>query len=201
MSGILKVGGSELINDNGGSGSLQWGTGVPAGTVIQTVIDSDATTYANTSFTSGPTNEIALSKAYSITPTSSSNKILAHFTIPQVRLTINVAGLYIKIYRKIGSGSYAHLTEASGDNTGTPEGAFAGNYDRQGDGNRSSLWLGGVFSDTSHGQSGVEVSYKFYFGSGDGSSPGIYVNRTENDNNANYNFRTRTHCTLQEIKG
>ena len=35
MSGILKVGGSELINDNGGSGSLQWGTGVPSDTIIQ----------------------------------------------------------------------------------------------------------------------------------------------------------------------
>ena len=35
MSGILKVGGSELINDNGGSGSLQWGSGVPDGTVLQ----------------------------------------------------------------------------------------------------------------------------------------------------------------------
>lgn len=34
MSGILKVGGSELINDNGGSGSLQWGSGCPSGTQI-----------------------------------------------------------------------------------------------------------------------------------------------------------------------
>ena len=36
MSGILKVGGSELINDNGGSGNLQWSSGVPAGTIVQT---------------------------------------------------------------------------------------------------------------------------------------------------------------------
>jgi len=36
MSGILKVGGSELINDNGGSGSLQWGSGLPSGSVINT---------------------------------------------------------------------------------------------------------------------------------------------------------------------
>ena len=35
MSGILKVGGSELINDNGGSGSLQWGSGVPSGSIVQ----------------------------------------------------------------------------------------------------------------------------------------------------------------------
>ena len=36
MSGILKVGGSELVNDSGGSGSLQWGSGVPSGTIVQT---------------------------------------------------------------------------------------------------------------------------------------------------------------------
>ena len=35
MSGSLKVGGSELINDNGGSGSLQWGSGVPSGSIVQ----------------------------------------------------------------------------------------------------------------------------------------------------------------------
>tara|TARA_R100001591_G_scaffold4589_3_gene10531 strand:+ start:306 stop:857 length:552 start_codon:yes stop_codon:yes gene_type:complete len=36
MSGILKIGGSDLINDNGGSGALQWGSGVPSGSVINT---------------------------------------------------------------------------------------------------------------------------------------------------------------------
>ncbi len=35
MSGILKVGGSELINDNGGSGSLQWSSGLPSGSIVQ----------------------------------------------------------------------------------------------------------------------------------------------------------------------
>ena len=35
MSGILKVGGSELINDNGGSGALEWGSGLPSGSIVQ----------------------------------------------------------------------------------------------------------------------------------------------------------------------
>ena len=39
MSGILKVGGSELINDNGGSGSLQWGSGAPTGSVLRNFYD------------------------------------------------------------------------------------------------------------------------------------------------------------------
>ena len=44
MSGILKVGGSELINDNGGSGALQWGSGVPAGHVLQVLHFQDTET-------------------------------------------------------------------------------------------------------------------------------------------------------------
>ena len=100
-----------------------------------------------------------------------------------------------------GGGAYADLTEASGDGTATPKAAMYGNYDYGGDGNRSTLWMGGHFSDQTHGQSGVEISYKFYFGCGDSGTHAIYVNRTEGDNNATYNFRTRTHCTLQEIKG
>ena len=35
MSGSLKVGGSELINDNGGSGALQWASGLPSGSIVQ----------------------------------------------------------------------------------------------------------------------------------------------------------------------
>ena len=35
MSGSLKIGGSELINDNGGSGALNWGAGIPSGSIVQ----------------------------------------------------------------------------------------------------------------------------------------------------------------------
>jgi len=42
MSGSLKVGGSELINDNGGSGALQWGSGVPSGSIVQVQFNQHA---------------------------------------------------------------------------------------------------------------------------------------------------------------
>tara|TARA_S200000501_G_C20805120_1_gene735784 strand:- start:790 stop:1431 length:642 start_codon:yes stop_codon:yes gene_type:complete len=186
------------------TGTMASGVTFPTGHIVQTVIDSDTTTYANTSVgdDSGVSNgPVALSKAYSITPTSSSNKILAHFMIPQVRINLDKSGLYMRVYRKIGSGSYAELTEASGDSSGTPKGSVFGNHDKNGDGNRISTIMTGHFTDQTHAQSGVEVSYKFYFGCGDSGTHAIYVNRTENDNSATYNFRTRTHCTLQEIKG
>ncbi len=35
MSGELKVGGSSLISDSGGSGALTWESGVPAGSIVQ----------------------------------------------------------------------------------------------------------------------------------------------------------------------
>ena len=185
------------------SSAWSWGKGVPAGSVIQTVIDSDATTYTNGSVgdSSGSNGPVALSKAYSITPTSTSNKIMIHFMIPQVRINLDKSGLYMRVYRKIGSGSYAELTEASGDSSNTPKGSVFGNHDKNGDGNRISTIMTGHVSDQTHGQSGVQVSYKFYFGCGDSGTHAIYVNRTENDNSSVYNFRTKTHCTLQEIKG
>ena len=200
----LVLGSTTVLSDSSGTPTIQSGVGFPVGHVVQTVIDNDATTYANTSVgddgtvSNGP---VALSKAYSITPTSSSNKIMIYFMIPQVRINLDKSGLYMRVYRQIGSGSYAELAEASGDGSSTPKRAVFANFDKNGDGNRISTIMTGHVSDQTHGQSGVQVSYKFYFGCGDSGTHAIYVNRTENDNSSVYNFRTKTHCTLQEIKG
>lgn len=77
MSGILKVGGSELINDNGGSGSLQWGSSCPAGTVIQTVANETTTPTAITGTSSGSGTTTGLT--VQITPKSQTNKLLIHY--------------------------------------------------------------------------------------------------------------------------
>jgi len=66
MSGILKVGGSELIKDNGGSGSLQWGTGVPTGHVLQVIHDTTRETNTiNTTYTNYYEQSIQLKSASS----------------------------------------------------------------------------------------------------------------------------------------
>jgi len=201
LSGDTATLGTGSTIGSGVTGTLGSGITFPAGHVVQTVVDNDDTTFSNTSVSGNVGNEVALSKAYSVTPSGTSNKILVQYAIPQVSMKSNVGGLFMRIYRKIGAGSYAHLTEASGDGTGTPNAAYAGNYDNQGDGNRSSWWMGGHFTDRTHGQNGVELSYKFYFGVGDSGTHSIQVNRSTNDNNATYNFRTKTHVVLQEIKG
>ena len=79
MSGILKVGGSELINDNGGSGNLQWGSGVPAGSVlqVQNTLMGDRLNFTPTSQT---WTDIA-GLSVQITPSSNSNKILVFATV------------------------------------------------------------------------------------------------------------------------
>ena len=35
MSGELKVGGSSLVSDSGGTGALTWGSGLPSGSIVQ----------------------------------------------------------------------------------------------------------------------------------------------------------------------
>jgi hypothetical protein len=78
MSGILKVGGSELINDNGGSGALQWGSGVPAGSVIQV----EHTVNGTLDFASVTSNyPVASGFKLSITPKYQTSRILVIFNV------------------------------------------------------------------------------------------------------------------------
>lgn len=91
MSGILKVGGSELINDNGGSGALQWGSGVPAGSVIQ--VATDVVTETN-SITTSYVNYYEVS----ITLKSSSSDIIFIFSY-DYHTTADNEGHGLKVYR------------------------------------------------------------------------------------------------------
>jgi hypothetical protein len=103
----------------------------------------------------------------------------------------------MRLYRDINGGGYSHVTALSGTPSSNKVGSLAGNYDRNGDGNRSATALGGTIVDSPNTTS--VVNYKFYFGSGDGTPLTIYVNRTQNDNDETYTSRTRTHVTLMEI--
>jgi len=166
-----------------------------AGKVLQVVEASDATLYG----LSIPDNstDVAGSIAYSITPSSASNKILISFFIPQIKISADVGGMRIRLYRQIASGGYSHVTAESGTPSSSRLGSLAGCYARNGDGNRTSMSLGGTIVDSPNTTSAID--YKFYFGSGDGTPNTIYVNRTENDTDASHTSRTLTHVTLMEI--
>ena len=186
--------GSTLTIDSGGtitnSGTL--GSGFK---ILQSVAASDATLYSLSIANS--TTDVAGSVAYSITPTSSSNKVKIDFFIPQVRIAADVGGLRMRLYRQINSGGYSHVTGLSGTAASNRQGSLAGNYDKNGDGNRSSAWFGGTIVDSPNTTN--QVDYKFYFGAGDGATT-IFVNRTENDTDSTFTSRTRTHVCLTEIE-
>ena len=177
-----------------GSGQLAFTT-PSSGKVKQVVTGSDATLYSIS--VTNATSDHAGSIAYSITPTSASNKVKIDFFIPQIRHAGDTAGLRMRLYRQINSGGYSHVTGLSGTGASNRLAALGGNYDRNGDGNRSSVALGGTIVDSPSTTN--QVDYKFYFGSGDGSTT-VYVNRTENDTDQNYTSRTRTHVSLMEIE-
>tara|TARA_R100000149_G_scaffold34785_1_gene13332 strand:+ start:22 stop:726 length:705 start_codon:yes stop_codon:yes gene_type:complete len=186
--------GSTLTIDSGGtitnSGTL--GSGFK---ILQTVAASDATLYSLS--IANATTDVAGSIAYSITPTSSSNKVKIDFFIPQVRIAADVGGLRMRLYRQINSGGYSHVTGLSGTGSSNKQASLAGNYDRNGDGNRSSAWFGGTIVDSPSTTN--QVDYKFYFGAGDGATT-IFVNRTENDTDSTFTSRTRSHVCLTEIE-
>jgi hypothetical protein len=174
--------------------ALEFGT-ISSSPVKQIVQSSDDTLYA-LSIANGST-DVAGSIAYSITPSSASNKILISFFIPQVKTSADVAGIRMRLYRDINGGGYSHVTGLSGTPSSNKLGSLAGGYDKNGDGNRISMALGGTIVDSPN--TTLVVNYKFYFGSGDGTPLTIYVNRTESDNDFAYTSRTRTHVTLMEI--
>ncbi len=163
--------------------------------VKQIVESSDNTLYALS--IPDNTTDVAGSIAYSITPSSASNKILISFFIPQVKHSGDVAGIRMRLYRQIAGGGYSHVTAESGTPSGNRVGSLAGNYAYAGDGNRVAMSLGGTIVDSPNTTSAID--YKFYFGSGDGTPLTIYVNRTANDTDQTYTSRTLTHVTLMEI--
>ena len=108
MSGILKVGGSELINDNGGSGALQWGTGVPSGSIVQvkhytftsvksfTGVNSGAYRWITDSIKGGSSDYITFDN-----PIKSGNHVLLYFNAPITSEDADVQ--YLKLFIREGS--------------------------------------------------------------------------------------------------
>tara|TARA_R100001463_G_scaffold60946_1_gene113623 strand:+ start:799 stop:1332 length:534 start_codon:yes stop_codon:yes gene_type:complete len=109
MSGSLKVGGSELINDNGGSGSLQWGSGVPAGSVLQ-VVYADRTGKANKHIQSSSYESADLNTG-TITQKQSGSKILVIASVTQAPTS------YETSFNRMGY--FTFNTSSSGNYSGT----------------------------------------------------------------------------------
>jgi len=135
-----------------------------------------------------------------ITPSSASNKIL-------VTTFLNWAGannsytIAARLYRKIGSGSYSHLSAASGlegggagsNTNGVHLAAGEQSYD-----NYVRSFSTGIFEDTTHGQAGTAVSYSLFVEDGRDSNA-VYINRYSYNANYDYANYTLSGMLLQEL--
>ena len=170
------------------------------GKVLQVVTATDTNQYA-VSVTGNFGNEQPVSTAFSITPSSTSSKIIVNFLIPMVDGNHAVSGQFVKVYRQINGGGYSALDIAHGTNnvatTGSGNSLFA-NIPHEGDANRTMAQLGGVFVDTSHNTTN-QIDYKFYMGVADTGSYTVYVNRTANNAAQEYTGNTRTHVVMYEV--
>ena len=121
MSGSLKVGGSELINDSGGSGSLNWGTGVPKGSVIEQFVspcDGSSITVQSGTYTvqtvSGVQN---LTTSYAdvtgsvidYTPPAGTQTVLYNYTFLISFVDLHAIG-HFKLYLDNDSGTPTEVT-------------------------------------------------------------------------------------------
>ena len=151
MSGILKVGGSELINDNGGSGALQWGTGVPVGTSIQSKIFIYKAVQDQSQSTSfEPTNVTV-----DIDPKYTGSKIIIGYSLVYGISSASLTG--VRIYRTIG-GSATGLSISTGGAYNTGSGFYPASSNYPG----NHYIISGIDEDTS--QSTVTHTYTIYLG-------------------------------------
>ena len=112
MSGSLKVGGSELINDSGGSGSLQWGSGVPAGSVLQ-VKQQKSDAFQN--ITGDINTMINISGLNTSITIGANNKVLVQ---GMISCSSNYWAIALKLKRGIDTSTLSDVNDALGDNTG-----------------------------------------------------------------------------------
>jgi len=190
MSGILKVGGSELINDNGGSGALQWGTGLPSGSIVQVqyfqktdtanmsnILDNIDYVLQDSSSPSTSTSTTGILQV-NITPQIINSKIwlqvqwFGEFTAQN--LATNCMWFLYRDTTKLSHSAASNrnvgiagsaISYTADDNASTPEQTFFQYFDTH-------------EQTQSEINSGTQITYKLGFNQSTGSSKVIATNRT-----------------------
>jgi len=191
MSGILKVGGSELINDNGGSGSLQWGSGVPAGSVlqVQSVVVTDRASSADQN-TSGTGTDVGLN--VTITPKKSGSYFFIQCSIGIGTTDSDSWGIILsRDGTKIGNG--VDLSNRKGVFLRGPDHAGSSGNDTN-----HGVGASNHYVDKTGSTAGTSITYKCGLVT-QGST--AYINRPEAnyDTNLVYGSYTSSSVTVMEI--
>ena len=190
MSGILKVGGSELINDNGGSGSLQWGSGVPQHTIIQVVTneDTDGTT-ANGNSTANSTNPVWTDAvSVSITPSSGTKCICFVDAVLGSSATNGNGYMWVRVVRDSTTLGQSDLSSYDWPSLQSPE-------------NTDFVWQYSRSAYDTHGADGsTQITYKLQISNQHSSYP-IYAGKNGgNSVNQPYGSAQSTRITVMEVK-
>lgn len=190
MSGSLKVGGSELINDNGGSGALQWGSGLPSGSIVQVQ-------YFQKTDTAGMTNILAntdyvLQDSSSPSTSASTSGILQVNITPQITgskmwLTVSwfgeanlpsvVENMMWRIYRDT-----TVLTAPSADTRTTGISNMSISYHNDGSSTPETSYF--QYFDTHGISAGTQITYKLGFRQSNADGSVIFTNKTISDSDS-----------------
>ena len=164
---------------------------MPSGSVIQTVQTKLTSTVSIGSIGVGAESGNVSGFTRTITPISSSNKILVTLNAGIGNGTLDQSGT-ITLYR-----DDAKVTDFVGDTAGSRKRTSTGNM---GSGNpRDISQLTFTYLDSPSSTS--ELTYSIRVSHNDGASQSLYLNRSADDNDANYASRMASAMILQEIKG
>ena len=184
--------GAKTLVEQSGS-DFVWGAGVPAGTVLQVVVNTDNTEYGET-VNDDLWNYSDLNTA--ITLKKANSKVLVNFNFGAIGFQDSSMLGYGLIRFKIGSGSYSDLTP-KGANTVTTNNHYhhmAVNLTDHAYQTNAGASMIGVHTTSS--AKGIVLTYAPYF-YGESNSADIFINRSSR--NGSNDFSTISSCTLMEI--
>lgn len=176
----------ELASDSGSAWS--WGPGVPAGTVLQVKSTTKTDTWSDTPGAGVFSDITGLS--VSITPASSSNKILVTFSTIVSASALSTTGV-----RLVRDSTAISIGDARSPDTGP-------RVTSGGVGNVGTTWQSYVLSNSflDSPSTTSSVTYKLQLTGNNSSTQ--YVNRTARDvNNSEADYRSTSHITVMEIVG
>ena len=192
MSGILKVGGSELINDNGGSGALEWGSGLPSGSIVQvqhTQLDTgaehstmstnvDYVLQNSTSITSG--GGVSGILDVDITPRITGSKIWLTTHVFGEADTDQIWNILFFFLRSVGSTHTKLKSAITGHSTGATGISMPTRTYHTTDDESTPEILNMQYFDTHGVNAGTQITYKVGIAT-DGNTTKWYTNRCGNN--------------------
>ena len=164
----------------------------PSGAVLQTVQTVLTSSVDVGSIAQGAESGNISGFTRTITPSSTSNKVLVMIML-NVSQSVSNQNCIATLYR-----DNSKVSTSVGDSAGSRKQTTAGGQSAK-DATRDMNTITIMFLDSASSTS--ELTYSVRLSHNEGASMNLYVNRTKDDNDANYANRNASTMVLQEIKG